>query len=104
MAIQTSARSPQNDEDEYPVNALGYPLSPSPHPLRLKETIDTGHTQNIFSARFLPHANTPTIVSCAGDRDIRVFEVERLAMSGSVGERSLLRGVDGPGYVNVQPS
>ncbi|KAK8853074.1 hypothetical protein IAR55_003775 [Kwoniella newhampshirensis] len=52
--------------------------SSSPHPLKLMETISTGHRANIFSAKFLPNASTPTIVSCAGDKEVRVFEVERL--------------------------
>lgn len=74
--------------------------SSSPHPLTLSDTIATGHRANIFSARFLPNASTPTIVSCAGDREIRVFEVEKLGRA----ERTVLNrgrdelyGGDGPG-------
>ncbi|RXK39423.1 hypothetical protein M231_03256 [Tremella mesenterica] len=69
----------------------------SPHPLRLTETITTGHWANIFSARFLPNTNTPTIVSCAGDRDVRVFEVERLGRAEDHRGQRALWGVDGPG-------
>nr|XP_018260705.1 uncharacterized protein I303_06420 [Kwoniella dejecticola CBS 10117]OBR82863.1 hypothetical protein I303_06420 [Kwoniella dejecticola CBS 10117] len=58
----------------------------SPHPLKLADTISTGHRANIFSAKFLPNTNTPTIVSCAGDRDVRVFEVERLVRDNLSGE------------------
>lgn len=73
--------------------------SSSPHPLRLKDSILTGHRGNIFHNKFLPNANTPTIVSAAGDGDIRVFEVERLTTNHTVGMRSRneLWGVDGPG-------
>jgi WD and tetratricopeptide repeat-containing protein 1 len=74
----------------------------SPHPLKMMDTIVTGHRANIFSARFLPNTNTPTIVSCAGDRDVRVFEVERLARAETgIGGRGReeLWGADGPGYV-----
>ena len=53
--------------------------SPSPHPLKLRDTIITGHRANIFSAKYLPNTSTPTIVSCAGDSQVRVYEVERLA-------------------------
>ncbi|WVQ72970.1 hypothetical protein IAR50_002532 [Cryptococcus sp. DSM 104548] len=60
------------------------PNTISPHPLKLSTIIKTGHRNNIFSAKFLPHANTPTIVSVAGDRDIRVFDVERLGRSEEV--------------------
>lgn len=74
--------------------------SVSPHPMKLVETIATGHRANIFSARYLPNTNTPTIVSCAGDRDIRVFEVERLGRSATgmgITAREELYGRDGPG-------
>jgi hypothetical protein len=80
----------------FPTNASGYPLTTSAHPLRLQDRIVTGHRANIFSAKFLPNANTPTIVSCAGDCDIRVFEVERL--SRHVGAHGgALDGTSGPG-------
>ena len=75
--------------------------SRSPHPLRLAEVIATGHEANIFSAKFLPHANTPTIVSCAGDSVVRVFEVERLSRAPlggiAVRGRDELSGDGGPG-------
>lgn len=77
--------------------------SPSPHPLKLVDSIDTGHRANIFSAKFLPNASTPTIVSCAADKDIRVFEVERLGRAErtvGLGIRDNLYGEDGPGYVD----
>lgn len=86
-----------DDEDEYPLSPQGYPSTPSPHPLRLKDTIMTGHRANIFSAKFLPHANTPTIVSCAGDSDVRVFEVERLQTAQVGRHAGALYGIDGPG-------
>jgi nuclear receptor interaction protein len=86
-----------NDNGEHDVDPHGYPVTPSPHPLRLADTILTGHRANIFSAKFLPHANTPTIVSCAGDSDIRVFDVDRLT-TAQVGRRAgQLYGIDGPG-------
>ncbi|ORY26663.1 WD40-repeat-containing domain protein [Naematelia encephala] len=74
--------------------------SSSPHPMKIVETIATGHRANIFSARFLPNTSTPTIVSCAGDRDVRVFEVERLSrveMGMGMGVREELSGFNGPG-------
>ena len=74
--------------------------SSSPHPLKLVDSIATGHRANIFSAKFLPNTSTPTIVSCAGDKDIRVFEVERLSKKElGIGRtiREELYGFDGPG-------
>ncbi|TYJ52298.1 hypothetical protein B9479_007113 [Cryptococcus floricola] len=67
-------------------DASPLPNTISPHPLKLSTMIKTGHRNNIFSAKFLPHANTPTIVSVAGDRDIRVFDVERLGRSEETAE------------------
>ena len=57
----------------------------------------TGHRANIFAAKFLPHANSPTIVSCAGDGDVRVFDVERLTTEQVGARAGMLYGVDGPG-------
>ena len=76
----------------------------SPHPMKLVDTIATGHRANIFSAKFLPNTNTPTIVSCAGDKQVRVFEVERLGRMDPAGGRSQreeLYGLDGPGWVST---
>ena len=73
--------------------------------MNLKDTIITGHRANIFSAKYLPNTSTPTIVSCAGDRDIRVFEVERLGRAdlGGMGRgTSELWGGDGDGYAQSQ--
>jgi WD40 repeat protein len=36
----------------------------------------SGHTGNIFSAKFMPHTNNTKIVSCAGDRLIKLSELE----------------------------
>jgi hypothetical protein len=37
---------------------------------------DKGHMGNIFSAKFMPHTNNTKIISCAGDRLIKLSEVE----------------------------
>jgi WD and tetratricopeptide repeat-containing protein 1 len=54
----------------------------SPHPMKLSTAIQTGHGANIFSAKFLPNAGTPTVVTVAGDHEIRLLEIERLSASG----------------------
>ncbi|KAI5801568.1 WD domain-containing protein [Peziza echinospora] len=38
--------------------------------------IDTGHTANIFSVKFMPFSNDSKIVSCAGDWEVRIFDIE----------------------------
>ncbi|KAL9637620.1 MAG: hypothetical protein Q9204_001806, partial [Flavoplaca sp. TL-2023a] len=79
------------------VNALRY-LSPAidaihscidndyeagPHPpesstaqFALNTTVSTGHTANIFSVKFMPHSGDRTIVTCAGDCEVRVVDIE----------------------------
>lgn len=37
--------------------------------------ISTGHRANIFSAKFLPQSNSSTIISAAGDSEVRVFDI-----------------------------
>jgi len=69
------------------------PTPTTPHPLTLNHSMLTGHRANIFSAKFLPHATTPTVVSCAGDGQVRVFDVERLGST----ERGELDGRTGDG-------
>jgi hypothetical protein len=61
--------------------------STSPHPMKLSSSFHTGHGANIFSAKFLPNAGTPTIVTVAGDHEIRLLEIERLSASGHRPER-----------------
>ena len=41
-----------------------------------KMYLTAGHTGNIFSAKFMPHTNNTKIISCAGDRLIKLSEVE----------------------------
>lgn len=43
---------------------------------RLACTVATGHTQNIFSAKFMPYSNDKTVVTAAGDGEVRVFDLE----------------------------
>jgi nuclear receptor interaction protein len=71
----------------------------SPHPLKLADTILTGHHANIFSAHFLPEMNTPTAISCAGDDVIGVYEVERLRRVEGGRFDGELDGRSGDGWV-----
>ncbi|KAG8623676.1 hypothetical protein KVT40_008652 [Elsinoe batatas] len=42
----------------------------------LATTVATGHTANIFSVKFMPHSNDQTVITCAGDGEIRIFDLE----------------------------
>lgn len=44
-------------------------------------TVATGHTANIFSVKFMPHSNDATLVTCAGDCEVRVFDIEHSTRS-----------------------
>ncbi|KAI5454410.1 hypothetical protein NCC49_004463 [Naganishia albida] len=77
---------PDNDVAASPEN---------PYPFKLDDTISTGHTQNIFSAKFLPGASHMTIASCAGDAQILVYDVERLDRLVTSGFRSRLGELNG---------
>jgi DDB1- and CUL4-associated factor 8 len=43
----------------------------------LKQQFATGHTANIFCARFVPGSDNRRVVSCAGDNQIRVFDLNQ---------------------------
>lgn len=77
---------PDNDTAATPEN---------PYPFKLDDTISTGHTQNIFSSKFLPGASHMTIASCAGDAQILVYDVERLDRLVTSGFRSRLGELNG---------
>ncbi|CCX14282.1 Similar to Uncharacterized WD repeat-containing protein C609.03; acc. no. O94527 [Pyronema omphalodes CBS 100304] len=42
----------------------------------LNTRIQTGHTANIFSVKFMPFSSDGTIITAAGDTQVRVFDVE----------------------------
>lgn len=45
-------------------------------PFALTTTVATGHRANIFSVKFMPHSNDRTLVTAAGDAEVRVFDIE----------------------------
>ncbi len=45
-------------------------------PFALTTTVATGHAANIFSVKFMPHSNDRTLVTAAGDAEVRVFDIE----------------------------
>ncbi|KAF2435378.1 WD40 repeat-like protein [Tothia fuscella] len=73
--------------DDKAVNIYSYLPDNSTKQLELATTIDTGHTRNIFSVKFMPHSNDRTIVTAAGDREVRVFDIERASFSGGGHQR-----------------
>ena len=48
---------------------------------QLATTVATGHTANIFSVKFMPHSNDRTVITAAGDAEVRVFDLEYAGQS-----------------------
>ncbi|KAI8352514.1 WD40-repeat-containing domain protein [Blakeslea trispora] len=42
---------------------------------KILNTIDTGHTANIFTAKFMPQTSNRIILSGAGDAELRIFDI-----------------------------
>lgn len=62
--------------DDKHVNLYSYQPDSSTAPFSLNTTLATGHRANIFSVKFMPHSNDRTLVTCAGDSQVRVFDIE----------------------------
>ncbi|ODM24120.1 hypothetical protein SI65_01710 [Aspergillus cristatus] len=71
-----SGRLLASGSDDKHVNLYSYQPDSSTAPFALNTTIMTGHRANIFSVRFMPHSNDQTLVTCAGDSQVRVFDIE----------------------------
>jgi nuclear receptor interaction protein len=46
--------------------------------------VATGHKANIFSVKFMPHSNDRTLITCAGDSQVRVFDIEHSSGNNNV--------------------
>ena len=62
--------------DDQHLNIHSYQPDNTINQFRLTTTVATGHTQNIFSVKFMPHSNDRTIVTAAGDGEVRIFDLE----------------------------
>ncbi|CAL5872868.1 uncharacterized protein PFLUO_LOCUS7137 [Penicillium psychrofluorescens] len=71
--------------DDKRLNIYSYQPDSSTAPFTLNTTVVTGHKANIFSVKFMPHSNDRTLVTCAGDSQVRIFDIE---YSGSNGNTS----------------
>jgi DDB1- and CUL4-associated factor 6 len=71
-----SGRFLASGSDDTWLNIWSYNPDSMAKPFTLNTSILTGHTANIFSTAFLPHSNDRTLVTCAGDSQVRVFDLE----------------------------
>ncbi|KAF2208817.1 hypothetical protein CERZMDRAFT_48538 [Cercospora zeae-maydis SCOH1-5] len=61
--------------DDTHLNIQEYLPSDSNEQFKLRTTVATGHTQNIFSVKFMPHSDNSTVVTAAGDGEVRIFDL-----------------------------
>ncbi|CAG8296123.1 unnamed protein product [Penicillium salamii] len=76
LSWSRSGRLLASGSDDQCVNIYSYQSDSSNAPFALNTTIFTGHKANIFSVKFMPHSNDGTLVTCAADSTVRVFDIE----------------------------
>ncbi|EEP81871.1 conserved hypothetical protein [Uncinocarpus reesii 1704] len=79
----TSGQFLASGSDDQHVNIYSYQPEHTTSPVFLNTTIFTGHSANIFSVKFMPHSNDRTLISCAGDSEVRVFDIEHSGRSAN---------------------
>ncbi|WEW58768.1 hypothetical protein PRK78_004236 [Emydomyces testavorans] len=84
----TSGRLLASGSDDQHVNIYSYQPESTTSPFFLNTTILTGHSANIFSVKFMPHSGDRTLVSCAGDSEVRVFDIEYSGRSANTAATS----------------
>ncbi|THW27389.1 WD40 repeat-like protein [Aureobasidium pullulans] len=80
-----SGRLLASGSDDQHINIHTYQPDDSNSQFRLATSIATGHQANIFSVKFMPHSNDRTVISAAGDHEVRIFDLE---YSGATREAS----------------
>ncbi|GAX80027.1 hypothetical protein CEUSTIGMA_g7466.t1 [Chlamydomonas eustigma] len=56
-------------------------------------SFDSGHTSSIFVARFMPDTSNKQIATCSGDRQVRIIDLNRLAVRPFVCHRSRVKAL-----------
>ncbi|KAK4925282.1 hypothetical protein LTR66_016407, partial [Elasticomyces elasticus] len=76
LSWSRSGRLLASGSDDQYVNIYSYQSESSSAPFALNTSLFTGHRANIFSVKFMPHSNDGTLVTCAADSTVRVFDIE----------------------------
>lgn len=71
-----SGRLLASGSDDTHLNIWSYNSDSSTKQFALNTSVSTGHSQNIFSVKFMPQSNDRTVVTAAGDSQVRVFDIE----------------------------
>lgn len=77
-----SGRLLASGSDDTHLNIWSYNPDSQAKPFSLNTSVSTGHTQNIFSVKFMPHSNDRTVITAAGDSQVRVFDIEQGGLGG----------------------
>ncbi|KAJ5636923.1 uncharacterized protein N7484_010236, partial [Penicillium longicatenatum] len=88
LSWSRSGRFLASGSDDQHLNIYSYQPESSDAPFALNTTVHTGHKANIFSVKFMPHSNDRTLVTCAGDSQVRVFDIEYSSSNGNVANTS----------------
>ncbi len=76
LSWSRSGRLLASGSDDQHLNIHTYQPDSSISPFALTTTVSTGHTANIFSVKFMPYSDDRTLVTCAGDAEVRIFDIE----------------------------
>ncbi|KAL9604024.1 MAG: hypothetical protein Q9219_000786 [cf. Caloplaca sp. 3 TL-2023] len=81
LSWSSSGRLLASGSDDQHLNIHSYQPESSTTPFVLNTTVSTGHSANIFSVKFMPHSGDKTVITCAGDAEVRVFDIENSGRS-----------------------
>ncbi|KAL8942590.1 MAG: hypothetical protein Q9216_001572 [Gyalolechia sp. 2 TL-2023] len=81
LSWSSSGRLLASGSDDQHLNIHCYQPESSTAQFSLNTTVSTGHSANIFSVKFMPHSGDKTVVTCAGDAEVRVFDIENSGRS-----------------------
>jgi DDB1- and CUL4-associated factor 6 len=71
-----SGRLLASGSDDTYLNIWSYNPDSLAKSFSLNTSVSTGHVANIFGVKFAPHSNDRTVITCAGDAQVRVFDIE----------------------------
>ncbi|KAK5101859.1 hypothetical protein LTS08_004318 [Lithohypha guttulata] len=91
LSWSTSGRLLASGSDDTYLNIWEYNPIDQAKPFTLNTSVSTGHHANIFSVKFMPHSNDRTVVTCAGDSQVRVFDLEYAAGGQATGDSANTR-------------
>ncbi|KAI5197636.1 WD40 repeat-like protein [Aureobasidium subglaciale] len=76
LSWSKSGRLLASGSDDQHINIHTYQPDDSNTQFKLATSIATGHRANIFSVKFMPHSSDRTVISAAGDCEVRIFDLE----------------------------